>query len=159
MSAYQFKYFQNIQFRNHGIAPTPPDLPTLKAYPTPGVGGRFEIFSLKWRERMNLKVPGAILPLGCAILSTRAITVRGGWYNPPLRRTRVKNTNFIMHLKYIIWQTAIIIWIQSHCSLRARTVYVHSALPWQNRVTDIFIILRIANCHGRAEWTYMCRQL
>ena len=84
MSAYHFKYFQNIQFKNHGIAPTPPDLPTLKAYPTPGVGGRFEIFSLKWRERMNLKVPGAILPLGCAILSTRAITVRGGWYNPPL---------------------------------------------------------------------------
>ena len=62
----------------------PPDLPTLKAYPTPGVGGRFKIFSLKWRERMNLKVPGAILPFGCAILSTRAITVRGGWYNPPL---------------------------------------------------------------------------
>ena len=29
----------------------PPDLPTLKAYPTPGVGGRFGIFSLKWRER------------------------------------------------------------------------------------------------------------
>ena len=26
---------------------------------------------------MNLKVPGAILPLGCAILSTRANTVRG----------------------------------------------------------------------------------
>ena len=84
MSAYHFKYFQNIQFKNHGIAPTPPYLPTLKAYPTPGVGGRFEIFSLKWRERMNLKVPGAILPIGCAILSTRAITVRGGWYNPPL---------------------------------------------------------------------------
>ena len=84
------KYFQNIQFKNHGIAPTPPYLPTLKAYPTPGVGGRFGIFSLKWRERMNLKVPGAILPLGSAILSTRATTVRGGWYNPPpLRRTRV----------------------------------------------------------------------
>ena len=34
---------------------------------------------------MNLKVPGAILHLGCAILSTRAKTVRGvGWYNPPL---------------------------------------------------------------------------
>ena len=33
---------------------------------------------------MNLKVPGAILSLGCAILGTRAITVRGGWYNPPL---------------------------------------------------------------------------
>ena len=42
---------------------------------------------------MKLKVPGAILPFGCAILSTKAITVRGGWYNPPpppLRRTRVK---------------------------------------------------------------------
>ena len=55
----------------------PPDLPTLKAYPTPGVGGRFGIFSLKRRERMNLKVPGTILPLGCAILSTRVKTVRG----------------------------------------------------------------------------------
>ena len=84
MSAYHFKYFQNIEFKNHGIAPTPPDLPTLKAYPTPGVGGRFGIFSLKWRERMNLKVPGATLPLGCAILSTRVRTVRGGWYNAPL---------------------------------------------------------------------------
>ena len=45
----------------------PPDLPTLKAYPTPGVGGRFGIFSLKWRERMNLKVPlGGLVqpPLG-----------------------------------------------------------------------------------------------
>ena len=39
--------FKNIQFKNHGIAPTPPHLPTLKAYPTPGEGGRFEIFSLK----------------------------------------------------------------------------------------------------------------
>ena len=93
MSAYHFRYFQNIQFKNHGIAPTPPYLPTLKAYPTPGVGGRFGIFSLKWRERMNLKVPGAILPLGSAILSTGATTVRGGWYNPPLRRTRVSIKN------------------------------------------------------------------
>ena len=39
---------------------------------------------------MNLKVPGAILPLGCAILSTRAKTVRG-LVQPPLRRTRVNN--------------------------------------------------------------------
>ena len=83
MSAYHFKYFQNIQFKNHGIAPTPPDLPTLKAFPTPGVGGRLGIVSLKWRERMNLKVTGAILPLGCAILSTRAKTVRGV-VQPPL---------------------------------------------------------------------------
>ena len=61
----------------------PPHLPTLKAYPTPSVGDRFGIFSLKWRERMNLKVPGATLPLGCAILSTRARTVRGV-VQPPL---------------------------------------------------------------------------
>ena len=24
VSAYHFKYFQNIQLKNHGIAPTPP---------------------------------------------------------------------------------------------------------------------------------------
>ena len=67
----------------------------------PGVGGRFGIFSLKWRERMNLKVPGAIWPLGCAILSTRAKTVRG--YQPPLRRTRVKQSSviYIMHSCHI----------------------------------------------------------
>ena len=75
--------FKINQFKNHGIAPTPPDHPTLKAYPTPGVGGKFEIFSLKWRERMNLKVPGAILPLGCAILSTGVKTVRGVVATPP----------------------------------------------------------------------------
>ena len=38
---------------------------------------------------MDLKVPGAILPLGCAILSTRAKTFRGVG-TTPLRRTRVK---------------------------------------------------------------------
>ena len=38
---------------------------------------------------MNLKVPGANLPLGCAILNTRAKTVRGVG-TTPLRRTRVK---------------------------------------------------------------------
>ena len=46
VNAYHFNYFQNIQFKNHGII-QPPDLSTLKAYPTPGVGGRFGIFSLK----------------------------------------------------------------------------------------------------------------
>ena len=38
---------------------------------------------------MNLKVPGAILPRGCAILSTRAKTVRGV-VATPLRRTRAR---------------------------------------------------------------------
>ena len=56
---------------------------------------------------MNLKVPGAILPLGCAILSTRAITVRGVG-TTPLRRTRVKqrratyvkSTSFVHNYRY-----------------------------------------------------------
>ena len=72
--------------------PPPPTSQLWKLTLPPGVGGRFEIFSLKWRERINLKVPGAILPLGSAILSTRAITVRGGWYNPPLGELGLKIT-------------------------------------------------------------------
>ena len=36
--------FKIIQFQNHGIAPPPPHLPILKAYPTTGEGGRFKIF-------------------------------------------------------------------------------------------------------------------
>ena len=63
--------FKIIQIKTHGIVPTPPpDLPTLKAYPTHSVGGRFEIVSLKWRETINLKVPGAILPIGCTVFTT-----------------------------------------------------------------------------------------
>ena len=38
---------------------------------------------------MNLKVPGAILPHGCAILSTRAKTVRG-LVQPPLGELGLK---------------------------------------------------------------------
>ena len=40
---------------------------------------------------MNLKVPGAILPLGGAILSTRAKTIRGVG-TTPIWRTRVKKS-------------------------------------------------------------------
>ena len=90
--------FKIIQFKNHGIAPTPPNLPTLKAYPTPSVGGRFGIFSLKWRERMNLKVPGAILPLGCAILSTRAKTV-GGVVATPLGELGLRSIHTSIELR------------------------------------------------------------
>ena len=43
---------------------------------------------------MNLKVPGAILPLGCTILSTRAKTVQG--VVATLWRTRVKGNNLVM---------------------------------------------------------------
>ena len=76
----------------------PPWPPNFETYPTPGVGGRFGIFSPKWRERMNLKVPRAILPLGCAILSTRAKTVRGVG-TTPLRRTRVNSDILIFPLE------------------------------------------------------------
>ena len=47
--------FKIIQFKSQGIAPTPPDLPTLKAYPTPGVGGRFDFFSLKMKGKDELE--------------------------------------------------------------------------------------------------------
>ena len=110
--------FQNIQFKNQGIAPTPPPRPpNFESLPYPGVGGKFGIFSLKWRERMNLKVPGAILPLGCAILSTRAKTVRGVG-TTPLRRTRVNPSHLrttrepIMQLEfYTILNSQRVAWI------------------------------------------------
>ena len=41
---------------------------------------------------MNLKVPGAILPLGCAILSTRAKTVRGVGTTPLGELGLIKNS-------------------------------------------------------------------
>ena len=46
-SAYQFKYFQNNPILKSLDCTNPPNLPTLKAYPNPGGGGRFEFFSLK----------------------------------------------------------------------------------------------------------------
>ena len=56
LQTYHLKYFQNIQLKNHGIAPNPPpDLPTLKAYPTPGIGGRFEIFFAKMKGKDELE--------------------------------------------------------------------------------------------------------
>ena len=57
----------------------PHDLPTLKADPTPGEGWRFvfDFFSLKWGERMNVKVCGAFLSIGCVFSSTGAKTVWG----------------------------------------------------------------------------------
>ena len=45
--------FKIIEFKNHGIN-QPPDLPTLKAYPTPGVSGRFEIFpKMKGKDELE----------------------------------------------------------------------------------------------------------
>ena len=45
-SACHLKYFQNNQILKSWDYTPPPNL-TLKADPTPGGGGRFEIFSLK----------------------------------------------------------------------------------------------------------------
>ena len=58
--------FKMIQFKkkkkNKG-SHQPPRPPNFESLPYPGVvGGRFEIFSLKWRERMNLKVPEQFYP-------------------------------------------------------------------------------------------------
>ena len=46
---------------------------------------------------MNLKVPGAILPLGCAILSTRVKTVRGVGTTPLGELGLIFNKCLIMH--------------------------------------------------------------
>ena len=54
-------FLNNQILKSQGYT-NPPDLPTLKAYPTPGGGGRLKFFSQKWGEKMNLKVYGAILP-------------------------------------------------------------------------------------------------
>ena len=62
--------------------PQPPDFLFLKAYPTPGVGSSF--FFAKMRERMNLKVFRAVLPLGCVFLNIGAKTA-WGCYNPEFR--------------------------------------------------------------------------
>ena len=40
-----------IQKSRDRTSPPPPDLPTLKAYPTPGVGGRFGI--LKGKDELE----------------------------------------------------------------------------------------------------------
>ena len=53
----------------------PPDLPTLKAYPTLPPWEVVESNVSKMRGKGELKVPGAILPLGWALLSTGAKTV------------------------------------------------------------------------------------
>ena len=52
---------------------------------------------------MNLKVPGAILPLGCGILSTRAKTV-WGVVATPIQRTRVKISKWTPEIKVWIYQ-------------------------------------------------------
>ena len=41
---HHFKYFQNNQILKSRDRIEPPHLPTLKAYPTPGKGGRFDFF-------------------------------------------------------------------------------------------------------------------
>ena len=75
-------YFQNNPIKKSQDRTNPPDLPTLKAYPTPGVGGRFEMFSLKWREMMNLKVPGDIFPLAVQFWAPGR-KLLGGSLQPP----------------------------------------------------------------------------
>ena len=60
-----------------------PHLPTFKAYPTPEVVVGSISFFAKMRGKDEPKVPGAILPLGCAFLSTGAKTVWGLLQPPP----------------------------------------------------------------------------
>ena len=53
VSAYHFKYFQNNPIQKSRDRTNAPYLPTLNAYSTPGVGGRFIILSLKWKVELE----------------------------------------------------------------------------------------------------------
>ena len=64
-NAYHFKYFQNIPILESRDRTHPPPI------------------SPYWGERMNLKVPVAILSLGCVFLSTGAKTVLVVVATPP----------------------------------------------------------------------------
>ena len=55
MSAYHFKYFQNNPIKKLRDHTNPPDLPTLKAYPTPGVGGKFRFFFAEMKGKDELE--------------------------------------------------------------------------------------------------------
>ena len=103
---------QTNKLKNHGIAPTPLNLPTLKAYPTPRVGDGFILLLLlKWRERMSLKIPGAIFPLCCAFLSTRVKTV---WGQPPFRELGLSQINKIKHRYTSHLTFRLLIYLQLH---------------------------------------------
>ena len=117
-SAYHFKYFQNNPILKSWDR-TIPWHPNFESLPYPREGGRFEFFSLKWGERVNLKVPGAILPLNCACLSTKAKTVGELLQPHPLRRTRVNTKNYsfyfevktdLQHNAYYLTLTNLIPW-------------------------------------------------
>ena len=54
-SAYHLKYFQNNYVLKSRDYTKPPDLLTLKAYPTPDGGGRLIFFFAKIREKDELK--------------------------------------------------------------------------------------------------------
>ena len=60
----------------------PPDLQTLKAYPTPREGSRLKIFLLKWRERMNLRYPEQFYPWLC-VFEHQGENCLGGLLQPP----------------------------------------------------------------------------
>ena len=75
-----------------------PDLPTLKAYPYLGLGGRFKIFSAKMKIKDELKdTQSNFSPLLC-ISEHRIENCLGVVATPPLQRTRV-NFLSIVNLK------------------------------------------------------------
>ena len=81
--------FKIIQFKNHRIAPIPLTSQLWKLTQPRGIGGRFKFCFAKMNGRDEIEGTRSNLPLGSAILSTRAKTV-WGVVATPLRRTRVK---------------------------------------------------------------------
>ena len=84
----------------------------LQSLPYPRVGGGIDFFFLNWGKKMNLQVPGTILPLYCVSLSTRVKIVWGVvttalWrtrvnLNKTVRKAIISKTN-VKHNQYFCW--------------------------------------------------------
>ena len=147
LTAYHFKYLQNNQIRKSWDCTNPPDLPTLKAYPTPGVSGRFEFFSLKWRERMNLKDTRSYFSPLLRIFEHQGENCLGGCYNRPLRRTRV-NPNPPLSNK--IQQGQVKKMRESHYVIEAGIIWAWNCCP----CSDSWVACQgwTVHCGARDPW-------
>ena len=82
----------------------PPDLPTLKAYPTSGVGGRFDFFFAKMKRKDKVKDTQSNFLICYAFLSTRAKTVWGrGLLQPPFGELGLMNVSLISKIIFTMF--------------------------------------------------------
>ena len=123
LTAYHFKYVQNCQIlKSWDCNPPPTHLPIWKAYPTPGVGGRFEIFFTKKKRKDELKytrsnltpfavhfwAPGRKLFRGLLhpLRGTRLKTIQNNGKTNLCRSTRIQimiRLGCISTLRFVVW--------------------------------------------------------